>query len=144
MSNLEKLLSPYHLKNISLSNRMVMAPLTRSRATAQHILTPIMAAYYGERATAGLIITEGTSPSANGVGYPRIPGIYNDDQIATWKVATDAVHENGGKIFMQLMHTGRVSHPDNMSAEAKILAPSAIAPATTKMYVDGKGDLEIP
>ncbi|MDP5099827.1 MAG: alkene reductase [Nonlabens sp.] len=144
MSNLEKLLSPSHLKNIWLSNRMVMAPLTRSRATAQHIPTPIMAAYYGERATAGLIITEGTSPSANGVGYPRIPGIYNDEQIATWKVATDAVHENGGKIFMQLMHTGRVSHPENMSDEAKILAPSAIAPATTKMYVDGKGDLEIP
>ncbi|WP_338350674.1 alkene reductase [Nonlabens tegetincola] len=125
-------------------NRIVMAPMTRSRATEDHIPTPIMAAYYGERASAGLLITEGTSPSPNGVGYARIPGIYNDQQIDAWRAVTKAVHANGGKIFLQIMHTGRVSHPDNMPNDAKIVAPSAIAPENTKMWVDGKGELEIP
>lgn len=142
--SLNILLSPYNSKSLKLSNRMVMAPLTRSRATAAHIPTPIMATYYGERATAGLIITEGTSPSPNGVGYPRIPGIYNDEQIEAWKAVTASVHEKGGKIFMQLMHTGRVSHPENMGENATVLAPSPIAAANTKMYVDGKGELELP
>ncbi len=144
MSTEKNIFEPYHLGNIKLTNRVVMSPLTRSRATADHIPTPIMAAYYGERASAGLIITEGTSPSPNGVGYPRIPGLYNKEQVTAWKVATDAVHANGGKIFIQLMHTGRVSHPGNMADDATIFAPSAIAPASTKMYVDGEGDLEIP
>ena len=123
---------------------MVMAPLTRSRSTAAHVPTPIMATYYGERASAGLIITEGTAPSPNGVGYPRIPGIYNVEQIKAWSVVAHAVHVNGGKIFMQLMHTGRISHPENMAHDATVLAPSAVRPESTKMYVDGKGDLDIP
>ncbi|QJP35521.1 alkene reductase [Nonlabens sp. Ci31] len=143
MAVLEHLLSPLQGK-LNLKNRVVMAPLTRSRSTSSHIPTPIMAAYYGERANAGLIITEGTSPSINGVGYPRIPGIYNKEQITAWKTVTDAVHANDGKIFLQMMHTGRVSHPGNMSEDAVILAPSAIAPANTKMYVDGQGELAIP
>jgi len=144
MSTTKTIFDSYTLGKLSLNNSIVMCPLTRSRATADHIPTPIMAAYYGERASAGLIITEGTSPSPNGVGYPRIPGLYNEAQVAAWKVATDAVHTNGGKIFVQLMHTGRVSHPGNMSDDATIFAPSAIAPEDTKMYVDGEGELDIP
>lgn len=144
MSREKNIFEPYTLGNIQLKNRIVMCPLTRSRATADHIPTPIMAAYYGERATAGLIITEGTAPSPNGVGYPRIPGIYNEEQVQHWKVVTDAVHTNGGKIFLQMMHTGRVSHPDNMPEGSTVYAPSAIQPEETKMYVDGKGELEIP
>ncbi len=141
---LKNLLSPYNSTSLQLSNKVVMAPLTRSRATASHIPTDIMATYYGKRATAGLIITEGTSPSPNGVGYPRIPGIYNDEQIQAWKAVTESVHARGGKIFMQLMHTGRVSHPENMGENAVVLAPSAIAASNTKMYADGKGELELP
>lgn len=144
MAKYNTLLESFQLGDITLKNKVVMAPLTRSRATANHIPTPIMAAYYGERSEAGLIITEGTSPSPNGVGYPRIPGIYNDDQVNAWRVVADAVHINHGRIFMQLMHTGRVSHPGNMGDDARIQAPSAIAPETTKMYVDGEGELAIP
>ncbi|TVZ51430.1 alkene reductase [Dokdonia sp. Hel_I_53] len=139
-----ELLSPLNSERISLKNKMVMAPLTRSRSTQEHIPTDIMAKYYGERATAGLIITEGTAPSPNGVGYPRIPGIYNDHQVEAWKAVTNSVHKNDARIFMQLMHTGRVSHPDNMPEGSIIFAPSAIKPESTKMYVDGKGELEIP
>jgi N-ethylmaleimide reductase len=86
-----------------------------------------MATYYGARATTGLIITEGTSPSPNGLGYARIPGLFNEAHIAAWRTVTDAVHARGGRIFVQLMHTGRVSHPLNLPARARILAPSAIA-----------------
>lgn len=144
MKNIDNLISPLDSKRIFLSNRVVMAPLTRSRATAAHIPTAIMAEYYAQRAGAGLIITEGTSPSHNGVGYARIPGIYNQEQIDAWRATATAVHAKGGKIFMQLMHSGRVSHPDNMPAEATIMAPSAIQPTDTKMHVDGKGEQPIP
>ena len=144
MTTLKQLLSPLKTDRWTLKNRVVMAPLTRSRATAAHIPTGIMAEYYAQRAGAGLIITEGTSPSHNGVGYARIPGIYNEEQLNAWKAVTTAVHAKGGKIFMQLMHSGRISHPDNMPEDATILAPSAIQPTETKMHVDGKGDLPIP
>lgn len=144
MDTNSQLLSPLNSERLSLKNKVVMAPLTRSRATQEHIPTAIMSLYYGQRAGAGLIITEGTAPSPNGVGYARIPGIYNSDQVEAWKPATEAVHNRDGKIFMQLMHTGRISHPDNMPEGARILAPSAIQPEDTKMYVDGKGELEIP
>ena len=138
-----KLLSPLK-SSIELKNKIVMAPMTRSRASQDHIPTDIMATYYGQRSGAGLIITEGTAPSENGIGYARIPGIYNAAQTAAWQKVTAAVHENGGKIFVQLMHTGRVSHPKNMPEHAIIVAPSPIAPEDTKMYVDGEGELEIP
>lgn len=138
-----KLFSDYDLKGIDLRNRTVMAPLTRSRAI-DNIPNQIMATYYSQRAGAGLIISEGTAPSPNGLGYPRIPGIYNQEQIDGWKQVTSKVHEMGGKMFCQLMHTGRVSHPENMPKNAKLLAPSAVPLTDTKMYVDGKGDLEIP
>jgi N-ethylmaleimide reductase len=144
VSNPSILLSAFNEKGLNLKNKMVMAPMTRSRADQDHIPTDIMVTYYEQRADAGLIITEGVGPSPNGVGYPRIPGIYNQDQIAAWKPVTEAVHRKGGKIFMQLMHTGRVSHPDNMPKDSTILAPSAIAPESTKMYTDQNGNQPIP
>lgn len=138
------LFSSYQLGNITLENRVVMAPMTRSRADGDHVPTDIMIKYYAQRANAGLIITEGTAPSANGVGYPRIPGLYNEAQMKAWKPIVDAVHEAGGKIFVQLMHTGRVSHPENLPTGTTIVAPSAIRLEETKMYVDGKGEEEMP
>lgn len=115
-----------------------MAPMTRNRATADHIPNKLMAEYYGQRSGAGLIITEGTSPSANGVGYPRIPGIYNKAQTEAWKQITETVHTYKAKIFVQLMHTGRVSHPDNMPVGTKVLAPSSIG-MTGEIYSDKNG-----
>ncbi|NQZ75312.1 MAG: alkene reductase [Ekhidna sp.] len=138
------LFEAFQLGRISLKNKVVMAPMTRSRADQDHVPTDIMATYYQQRANAGLIITEGTAPSPNGVGYARIPGIYNEQQIAAWKPVTEAVHAEGGKIFMQLMHTGRVSHPLNLPEGSTILAPSAIAPANTEMYTDQEGSQPIP
>jgi N-ethylmaleimide reductase len=114
-----------------------MAPLTRSRAI-NNIPNELMARYYAQRATAGLIITEGTSPSPNGLGYARIPGAYSDEQTKGWKLVADAVHAKGAKIFMQLMHCGRVAHPLNLPPGAKMLAPSAVA-AAGEMYTDQEG-----
>jgi N-ethylmaleimide reductase len=138
-----KLFKKYQLGNTLMKNRMVMSPLTRSRAIA-NVPNDLMATYYGQRAGAGLIITEGTSPSKNGVGYPRIPGIYEQQQIDGWKKVTEEVHRKGGKIFLQLMHCGRVAHPENIPAGGKVMAPSAVKLEQTKMYVDGKGELDIP
>ncbi|MCC6545140.1 MAG: alkene reductase [Nitrospirae bacterium] len=132
-----KIFSKYNLGRLELKNRIVMSPMTRSRAI-DNIPNDIMVKYYKQRAGAGLIITEGTAPSENGVGYPRIPGIYNDKQILGWKKITEAVHSNEGKIFLQLMHTGRVSHPENMKQGTIIIAPSAIA-MSGEMYTDTKG-----
>ena len=115
-----------------------MAPMTRSRATSDHIPTPLMAEYYSQRASAGLIVTEGTSPSKNGSGYARIPGIYTSAQIGAWKTVTSAVHARDGKIFVQLMHTGRVAHPANLEPGAVILAPSPIQ-IGGEMYTDSLG-----
>lgn len=125
--------------NISLKNRIVMAPMTRSRAI-NNIPNDLMAEYYAQRASAGLIITEGTSPSPNGLGYSRIPGIFSEEQTAGWKKVTDAVHAKGGKIFIQLMHTGRVTHSANLPEGAKIVAPSAIN-SGTDMWTDAEGML---
>ena len=140
---LDHLLSEYHLGDITLKNRVVMAPMTRSRAEG-NVPNEMMATYYGNRAGAGLIISEGTSPSFNGLGYPRIPGNFSKEHLEGWKKVTDAVHENGGKIFMQLMHCGRVSHPDNLPEGGRVLAPSAVELTETQMYVDGKGQQDIP
>lgn len=119
-----------------LSNRIVMAPMTRCRAI-DNIPNDLMVRYYKQRADAGLIITEGTSPSPNGLGYARIPGIFSKAQVAGWKKVTDAVHAKKGKIFVQLMHCGRISHPLNMPSGSEILAPSAIK-ATGQMWTDAK------
>jgi N-ethylmaleimide reductase len=122
---------------LALQNRLVMAPLTRSRATG-NIPNELMAQYYAQRASAGLIITEGTSPSPNGLGYARIPGIFSAEQVAGWKRVTAAVHAQGAKMFIQLMHCGRVAHSLNLPAGARVLAPSAVA-AAGEMYTDAEG-----
>src|SRR5665647_1999745 len=97
------LFSPYKIGIVEVANRIVMSPMTRSRAIG-NVPNEIMAAYYKQRSTAGLIVTEGTSPSPNGLGYARIPGAFNEQQVEGWKLVTTAVHEGGGKIFLQLMH----------------------------------------
>jgi N-ethylmaleimide reductase len=112
--------------------------MTRSRAVDHNVPNALMAEYYAQRATAGLIITEGTSPSPNGLGYARIPGCFNAEQVAGWKLTADAVHAKGGKIFMQLMHTGRVSHAANLPAGAVVVGPSAEA-CPGEMYTDANG-----
>jgi len=137
-----KLFEPFTLGRFKLSNRIVMAPMTRSRAS-DGVPTPMMATYYSQRAAAGLIITEGVSPSPNGLGYARIPGLYQQDQFAGWRQVTAAVHAKGGKIFMQMMHTGRVSHAANMPKGVTILAPSAIG-LTGKMWTDTMGQQAYP
>jgi N-ethylmaleimide reductase len=133
----EILFTPYTLGALTLLNRMVMAPMTRSRAT-DNIPNALMMEYYSQRATAGLIITEGTSPSPNGLGYPRIPGIFSPAQVDGWKCITDAVHAGGAKMFVQIMHCGRIAHPLNLPAGAHVLAPSAVA-AAGEMYTDAEG-----
>ncbi|NNF12584.1 MAG: alkene reductase [Gemmatimonadetes bacterium] len=138
-----ELLEPIDLNGIQVENRFVMAPMTRSRAVG-NVPNDLMVEYYRQRAGAGLIVTEGTAPSPNGLGYPRIPGIFQSDQVAGWRKVTDAVHAEGGRIFVQLMHTGRVSHPDNLPGGAEVVAPSAVALEDTKMWVDGEGELPIP
>jgi N-ethylmaleimide reductase len=131
------LFTPFRLGRLDLPNRIVMSPMTRSRAIGN---TPNeqMARYYALRADAGLIVTEGTAPSPNGLGYARIPGAYSPDQIAGWRLVTDAVHTAGGRIFIQLMHTGRIGHAHNLPANARVVAPSAIAAPST-MYTDAAG-----
>jgi N-ethylmaleimide reductase len=130
-------LTPYQLGNIELKNRIVMAPMTRSRAI-NNVPNDLIAEYYTQRASAGLIITEGTSPSPNGLGYARIPGIFSVEQINAWKKVTSAVHEKGGKIFVQLMHTGRIGHNHNLPYGARLIAPSAVA-APGEMWTDQEG-----
>jgi N-ethylmaleimide reductase len=131
-----KLFTPEKVGSVSVENRVVMSPMTRCRAIG-NIPNELMATYYAQRSGAGLIITEGTSPSPNGLGYARIPGIYSPQQVEGWKKITSAVHQGGGKIFVQLMHTGRISHPLNMPEGAQILAPSAVKPAG-QMWTDSK------
>lgn len=132
-----KLFEPVALNGLQLKNRIVMAPMTRSRAIGA-VPNSLMVTYYAQRASAGLIITEGTAPSPNGLGYARIPGIFNKEQAAGWKPVTDAVHEKGSKIFVQLMHVGRIAHPANMPGNSEILAPSPVG-AAGEMWTDSLG-----
>ena len=122
----DNLLQPVQLGALALSNRIIMAPMTRDRAGPGDVPTELMAEYYQQRASAGLIVTEGTQPSREGKGYWRTPGIYSREQIDGWARVADAVHDRGGKIVMQLMHCGRVVVPDNRGYVADIIAPSAI------------------
>lgn len=131
------LFTPTVLGKLPLRNRVVMAPMTRSRAIHNEA-NALIETYYQQRASTGLIITEGISPSPNGLGYARIPGLFNDAQVQSWKRVTDKVHAAGSAIFVQLMHTGRVSHPANMPAGSQILAPSALAVAG-EMWTDSQG-----
>lgn len=132
------LFEPLITTSFQLANRVVMAPMTRSRAVEANTPNTLMAEYYGQRASAGLIIAEGTSPSPNGLGYARIPGLFNEAQVQGWKAVIDAVHAKEGRIFVQLMHTGRVTHLANLPAGAEVLGPTAdVCPG--EMYTDSQG-----
>lgn len=122
----DSLFSPVALGAIELANRIVMAPMTRDRAGPGDVPTDLMVEYYAQRASAGLIVTEGAQPSAVGKGYWRTPGIHSAEQIEGWRAVADAVHARGGKIVMQLMHCGRVVVPANRGFDADVIAPSAI------------------
>ena len=131
-----QLFTETRLGRLHLKNRIVMAPMTRSRAdNVSDVPTPIMKDYYRQRASAGLIITEGTQPSADGKGYCRTPGIYTDEQVTAWRGITDAVHADGGQIVLQIMHCGRVANPANKAPGSRTLAPSAIA-AKGEIYTE--------
>ena len=126
--NHDALFAPLQLGAIRIPNRIVMAPLTRMRAGTGNVPTALNAEYYAQRVSAGLIIAEGTAVSHQGQGYPSAPGIYTSDQIAGWKLVTDAVHSRGGRIVLQIAHNGRNSHSSLLPANSLPVAPSAIAP----------------
>src|SRR5215469_7857219 len=131
------ILSPFKLGPLQLPNRVVMAPMTRNRAGPGNAPGPLNATYYAQRAGAGLIITEATQISPQGVGYPGTPGIHSAEQVAGWKGVTAAVHAAGGRIVLQLWHVGRISHPSLQPDGALPVAPSAIAPAGQAMTREG-------
>jgi len=139
------LFDPIAIGDIECLNRIFMAPMTRSRAGQGDVPTDMNALYYAQRASAGLIITEGVYPNFDGKGYVRTPGIVTNEQIAGWKLVSDAVHARGGKIVMQLMHCGRVASAHNKPKSARTLAPSAIQ-AKGEMYTDAAGmqPFEVP
>jgi len=134
---MKKLLMPFLKGNFELKNHLVMAPMTRSRAIG-NLPNQLMAAYYGQRTGAGLIVTEGTAPAPEALGYPRIPGIFSQEQTEAWKPVTDKVHHDGSKIFVQLMHTGRIGHVDNLPKEITLVSASNIK-ATGQIFTDTKG-----
>jgi N-ethylmaleimide reductase len=137
------LFSPVKLGSIAMSNRMVMAPLTRNRSSMEGVPQEMNVTYYEQRATAGLIITEATPISPMGHGYPLLPGIYTDAQVAGWKKVTDAVHAKGGKIVIQLWHVGRISHPTLLNGATPV-APSAVKPAGKAFTFNGLVDYVEP
>lgn len=137
MSETPNLFTPFQLGPYELANRVVMAPMTRSRAGKGNVPTELMAEYYAQRAGAGLIVSEGSQVSPQGVGYPDTPGIHTDAQVEGWRRITDAVHAKGGRIFLQLWHVGRVSHPSLQPGGALPVAPSAIG-APGELYT-GQG-----
>jgi 2,4-dienoyl-CoA reductase-like NADH-dependent reductase (Old Yellow Enzyme family) len=128
----------------TLPNRLVMAPMTRSRAKPDGTPGDLAAEYYAQRASLGLIVTEGTQPSDDGQGYLATPGIYTPAHIAGWKKVTTAVHDKGGRIFIQIMHAGRMSHPDNTPHHRQAVAPSPIAPAAQMFAATGMKDIAAP
>jgi N-ethylmaleimide reductase len=138
------LFNPVQVGRYSLPNRIVMAPLTRNRASAGNIPTLLNAKYYEQRASAGLMITEATQVSPQGVGYPNTPGIHSAEQVQGWKLVTQAVHAKGGRIFLQLWHVGRISHPSLQLNGALPVAPSAIAPKGEAMTYEGMQPFVIP
>jgi N-ethylmaleimide reductase len=129
--------TPFRLGGIDLPNRIVMAPMTRNRAGPGNAPTTLNATYYAQRASAGLIVAEASQVSPQGIGYPGTPGIHSAEQIAGWRLVTDAVHAAGGRIFLQLWHVGRISHPSLQPGGALPVAPSAIAPAGQAWTLDG-------
>src|ERR1700694_1596819 len=137
------LFSSHRLGDLELDNRIAMSPMTRGRAVDGNVPNPIAATYYAQRATAGLIITEATQVSPQGVGYIRTPGIHSAEQVAGWRTITEAVHQVGGTIFAQIWHVGRVSHPD-FHGGALPVAPSAIAPDGDVFTTRGKAKIVTP
>ncbi|GAA4312823.1 alkene reductase [Mucilaginibacter gynuensis] len=138
------LLEEYHLGDLKLKNRVVMAPMTRGRATnADLVPTSLMAEYYAQRASAGLILSEGTWVNSRAIGFINVPGIYTEKQVEGWKQVTTAVHDNGGLIFSQLGHIGSASHPDHLNGELPA-GPSAINPQTQSFTPEGFKDTLTP
>ncbi len=128
---------PLKLGRLELPNRVVMAPMTRSRAIG-NLPNDLMREYYTQRASAGLIISEGIAPSPNGLGYSRIPGLFSAEQVERWRSVTAGVHAKGGRMVAQLMHTGRIGHPLNLPAGAALVSPSGVR-ANGQMYTDSQG-----
>lgn len=141
---MSKLFESVKIGNIELKNRLGMAPMTRSRALPDGTPSDLAAEYYGQRASVGLIISEGTQPSDDGQGYSNTPGIYTKSHIEGWKKVTSKVHNEGGRIFIQLMHVGRVSHPDNTPHHRQAVAPSAIAPNIEIFTAQGMKKIPTP
>ena len=139
-----RLFSPVRVGPYELHNRLVMAPMTRNRAGHGNTPQPMNALYYAQRASAGLIITEATQVSPQGVGYPNTPGIHAAEQVQGWRLVTDAVHRNGGRIFLQLWHVGRISHPSLQPSEALPVAPSAIRPEGDAHTYEGRRPFVTP
>ncbi len=131
------LFDPIRLGNLDLPNRILMAPLTRGRSTREHVPTPIMAEYYAQRASAGLIITEATGISQEGLGWPYAPGIWNDAQVEAWKPIVKAVHDEGGRIALQLWHMGYLVHPDFLGGQPPVSSSARTAPDEAHTY-EGK------
>jgi N-ethylmaleimide reductase len=141
---LNALWKPTVVGDIPLPHRLAMAPMTRNRSTPDGVPTELNAEYYAQRASHALIITEGTQPSADGQGYLLTPGIHTDEHIAGWRKVTDAVHAADGRIFIQLMHVGRMSHPDNTPHGRQPVAPSAIRPAGEMVTASGPQEMPVP
>src|ERR1700684_1118644 len=136
--------TPVRVGRYILPNRLVMAPMTRSRAKLDGTPGGLAAEYYSQRASVGLVVTEGTQPSDDGQGYLATPGIYSPAHIAGWKKVTAAVHATCGRIFIQIMHAGRMSHPDNTPHHRQGVAPSAIAPESQMFTATGMQDITTP
>ncbi len=136
--------TPVRVGRYTLPNRLVMSPMTRSRAEFDGTPGELAAEYYTQRASVGLIVAEGTQPSDDGQGYLTTPGIYTSAHVAGWKKVTTAVHHKGGHIFIQIMHAGRMSHPDNTPHHRQAVAPSAIAPGTQMFTATGMQDIPTP
>lgn len=142
---MSQIFTPVRVGRYDLSNRLVMAPMTRSRAGDDDgVIAGYVADYYGQRSGAGLIISEGVYPSASGKGYVSTPGIETDAQVEAWKKVTDAVHAKGSRIFMQVMHCGRISHPSMQPDNALPVAPSAIKPAGKTWTAAGQQEFVTP
>lgn len=139
-----KLWSSVKVGRMTLPHRLAMSPMTRNRALPDGTPGPLTAQYYAQRASMGLIIAEGTQPSDDGQGYILTPGIYTEEHIAGWKRVIDGVHEKGGHLYIQLMHVGRVSHPDNTPHHRLPLGPSAVAPGIQMFTAGGMKDIPVP
>src|ERR1035437_7936459 len=142
--NSPTLFTPLRIGAVNAPNRILMAPLTRRRAGPGRVPTPLMATYYSQRASAGLIVTEATAVSQQGTGCPNTPGIYTDEQVAGWRRVTDAVHRAGGRMFLQLWHCGRISHPLYQPGGELPVAPSAVRPQGELYTPEGMKPYETP